>query len=188
MKSRLSAMIVLSATSGPAIDWLDPTARNSNLLPVNANGLVRLRSPACLGRGGSVSTPTVSVPDDLELVAFPFSICSKTSASCSPRKIEMMAGGASLAPSRWSLPLAATTARSKSPWRWTARITAAQNTRNCMLAWGVSPGSSRLPSLQPSDQLTCLPDPLMPANGFSWSRQAMPYFWATRVSVCMIVC
>ena len=50
------------ATSGPAIDWLAPTARNSNRLPVKANGLVRLRSPASFGSGGSTSTPTVSVP------------------------------------------------------------------------------------------------------------------------------
>ena len=50
------------ATSGPAIDWLEPTARNSNRLPVKANGLVRLRSPASFGSGGSTSTPTVSVP------------------------------------------------------------------------------------------------------------------------------
>ncbi len=56
-----------------------------------------------------------------------------------------------------------------------------------MLACGVSPGSSRLPWLElPSDQLTCLPEPLTPANGFSCSRQAMPYFSATRRSVIMI--
>ena len=33
----------------------------------------------------------------------------------------------------------------------------------------------------PIDQLTCLPEPLTPANGFSCSRQAMPYFSATRL-------
>ena len=49
MSSRLSATIVLRTTFGPAIDWLEPTARNSNLLPVKANGLVRLRSPASRG-------------------------------------------------------------------------------------------------------------------------------------------
>ena len=56
-----------------------------------------------------------------------------------------------------------------------------------MLACGVSPGSSRLPcEALPSDQLTCLPEPLMPANGFSCSRQVMPYFSATRLSVIII--
>ena len=66
----------------------------------------------------------------------------------------------------------------------TARITAAQNTRNWAFSCGLSPGSSRLPTPEPpSDQLTCLPEPLMPANGFSCSRQAMPYFCATRCRV-----
>ncbi len=30
------------------------------------------------------------------------------------------------------------------------------------------------------DQFRCLPDPLMPANGFSCRRQVIPYFSATR--------
>ncbi len=81
--------------------WPDETARNSNLLPVKANGLVRLRSPASFGNGGSVSTPTAITPGCLLLVAVPdFLICSNTSDSWSPRKIEMIAGGASLAPRR----------------------------------------------------------------------------------------
>ena len=56
---------------GPAIDWLEPTARNSNLLPVNANGLVRLRSPASRGRVGRVETPIFMVPPALVLLAPP---------------------------------------------------------------------------------------------------------------------
>ena len=101
------------ATSGPAIDWLEPTARNSKRLPVKAKGLVRLRSPASLGSGGRTSTPTVSVPLPLEAFAPPALICSKMSVNWSPRKTEMIAGGASLAPRRWSLPAWATTARSR---------------------------------------------------------------------------
>ena len=93
-------MTVFSATSGSAIDWLEPTARNSNRLPVKANGLVRLRSPASRGSFGSESTPISSVPPILDDLAPPALICSNTSVSCSPRKIEMMAGGASLAPRR----------------------------------------------------------------------------------------
>jgi hypothetical protein len=34
-----SAMIVLSTVTGNETLWLEPTARNSNLLPVKANGL-----------------------------------------------------------------------------------------------------------------------------------------------------
>ena len=48
MKSSDSATMVFSTVLGPAIDCEAPTARNSNLLPVKANGLVRLRSPASL--------------------------------------------------------------------------------------------------------------------------------------------
>ena len=65
---------------------------------MKANGLVRLRSPGSVGSTGRVSTPISRVPFSLELVAPPLAIWSKTSASWSPRKIEMMAGGASLAP------------------------------------------------------------------------------------------
>jgi len=42
----------------------------------------------------------------------PFSICSKMSVSISPKKIDRIAGGASLAPSRWSFPALAMLARS----------------------------------------------------------------------------
>ena len=44
-----------------------------------------------------------------------------------------------------------------------------------MFSLGVSPGSSRLsPVSVDIDQLLCLPEPLMPANGFSCSRQTIP--------------
>ena len=121
-------------TIGPAMDCIEPGARNSNRLPVKANGLVRLRSPGSEGRTGSVSTPIWSDPFFFELVAPPLAIWSKTSVSWSPRKMEMMAGGASLAPRRWSLLAEATDARSNPPYLCTARITAPQNTRNWALA------------------------------------------------------
>src|SRR6187549_1165661 len=94
------------------------------------------------------------------------------SVSMSPRKIEMIAGGASFAPRRWSLPALAMLKRSR-PWNlFTARRTVAQNTRNWMLSCGVSPGLSRLlPSSSLIDQFKCLPEPLTPANGFSCIRQ-----------------
>ncbi len=49
----------------------EPTIRNSNLLPVNANGEVLLRSVASLDKSGKVFTPVFKVPPDLELVASP---------------------------------------------------------------------------------------------------------------------
>src|ERR1700712_2925836 len=73
---------------------IEPGARNSKRLPVNANGLVRLRSPGSVGSTGRVSTPIWSLPFSLEEVAPPLAIWSKTSVSWSPRKIEMIAGGA----------------------------------------------------------------------------------------------
>ena len=56
----------------------------------------------------------------------------------------MIAGGASLAPRRWSWPMLAIDARS-SPWcLLTAWITAVQKNRKLRLSAGVSPGSIRL--------------------------------------------
>ena len=137
-------MIVLIVTIGPATDCIEPGARNSNRLPVKANGLVRFRSPGSVGRTGRVSTPIISVPFSFDEVAPPLAIWSKTSVSWSPRKIEMIAGGASFAPRRWSLVAEATEARSSPPYLCTARITAAQKTRNCALSCGVSPGQQQV--------------------------------------------
>ena len=36
-------------------------------------------------------------------------------------------------------------------------------------------------------QFRCLPEPLTPANGFSWSRHASPYFGAMRFIVSMTI-
>ena len=101
----------------------------------------------------------------------------------------MIAGGASLAPRRWSWPMLATEARS-SPWcKLTAWITAAQKNRKLTLSAGVSPGSSRLwPVSVPIDQLLCLPEPLTPAKGFSCSRQTRPYLRATDCITCIVSC
>jgi hypothetical protein len=147
-----------------------------------------LRSPASRGSFGRTLTPMSSVPPCLVDFAAPFSICSKMSVSMSPRKIDRIAGGASLAPRRWSLPALAMLARSSPCHRSTARSTAAQNTRNCMLSCGVSPGPSRLlPNSSESDQLLCLPEPLTPANGFSCSRHASPYFGAIFFSISIVI-
>ena len=72
-----SATIVLSTTFDPEIESLDPTIRNSNLLPVNANGDVRLRSVASFARSGSVLTPVSSLP--------PFRLCVASPVSTSWR-------------------------------------------------------------------------------------------------------
>ena len=93
----------------------------------------------------------------------------------------MIAGGASLAPRRWSLPASAMLARSRSAWTLTPRMTATRKARNWALACGSLPGSSRFsPSSVAIDQLLCLPEPLIPANGFSWIRNIRPWCGARR--------
>ena len=93
-------MIVFSTTLGSDSDMLDPSARNSNLFPVNANGLVRLRSPPCIGSGGSTGVPRPRNDSGVDSPTSPRSIALNTFSSSEPRKIEMIAGGASLAPRR----------------------------------------------------------------------------------------
>ena len=97
-----SATIVFSTVLGNAGEEFEPSARNSNLLPVNANGLVRLRSPPCSGSGGSTGVPSPRNEPGFDGCTLPASIAPKTFSSSAPRKIEMIAGGASLAPRRWS--------------------------------------------------------------------------------------
>ena len=95
---------------------LEPSARNSNLLPVKANGLVRLRSPPCFG---SVRQHRRAEAEEVARVAdgsVPVvAIAPNTRSSSAPRNTEMIAGGASLAPRRWSWPAVAIHARSR-PW------------------------------------------------------------------------
>ena len=100
-----SATAALSSTIGKAIDADDPTARNSNLLPVNANGDVRLRSVLSFSISGSRATPSLIMACDALADVLPAAIDSITRVSMEPMNTEMIAGGASLAPSRCSLPL-----------------------------------------------------------------------------------
>ena len=85
MRSIDSATTVLSTVFGSAQETEEPGARNSNLLPVKANGDVRLRSVASFGSGGSAETPIFITPACFELFGAPFSSCATTSASWSPR-------------------------------------------------------------------------------------------------------
>ena len=130
-----SATIVFSTIFGFAIESLDPTIRNSNLFPVNANGDVLFLSVASLNRSGSVLTPVSSFPPFRLCVASPVLInCSTTSSSCSPRKIEIIAGGASFAPSLWSFPGSAADSLSRSACLLTAFRMQASTRRNCVFS------------------------------------------------------
>src|SRR5699024_9436155 len=96
---------------------------------------------------------------------------STTAVSSSPRKMDTMAGGASEAPRRWSLPAEATVLRRKSWYSSTPLINADRKTRNWAFWLGVLPGLNRFfPESVLRDQLLCLPEPFTPAKGFSWSR------------------
>ena len=170
------------------MESLDPTIRNSNLFPVNANGDVLFLSVASFESSGSVLTPVSSFPPFRLCVASPVLISwSTTSSSCSPRKMEIIAGGASFAPSLWSFPGSAADSLSRSACTFTAFRMQASTRRNCVFSWGVLPGSRRLiPSSVVMDQLLCLPEPFTPANGFSWSRHFIPCWHATLFNVCIV--
>ncbi|MNE29466.1 hypothetical protein D3C80_1229480 [compost metagenome] len=80
----------------------------------------------------------------------------------------MIAGGASLAPKRWSLLALAIDARIKSAFSNTALMVLTKNVKNIRLFLGVLPGDNRLtPVLVIKDQLLCFPEPLTPEYGFS---------------------
>jgi hypothetical protein len=100
ISSRASAAMVFRATLGPAMDCAEPTILNSNLFPVKAKGEVLLRSVLSLGNKGRVSTPTLTNWAPWVDTFWPLASFSRISVSASPMKMEMIAGGASLAPSR----------------------------------------------------------------------------------------
>ncbi len=106
--------MVLMTTFASAMDSDDPSERNSNLLPVKANGEVRLRSVLSFGNFGSTLTPISRSCFSLAQYSFSSSKALTIADSSSPRNMEIIAGGASFAPRRWSLPADATEMRSKS--------------------------------------------------------------------------
>ena len=166
--SSSSAITAFNTMLHPAILELDPGILNSNLFPVNANGEVRLRSVESLGNFGRTVAPIFINSFSFPSYGLSSSIAFNTAVNSSPKKIEMIAGGASLAPSLWSFPAVATLNRNKSWCSSTALIIAARNTKNCAFSCGVSPGSNKFnPVSVDNDQLLCLPLPLIPSNGFS---------------------
>ena len=103
---RASATVVLSTIMADAQLAPEPTARNSKRFPVKANGDVRLRSVLSISNSGisGISICKPVLPLRLKMFSLSdFSICSSKSLICFPRKEEMIAGGASFPPRRWSL-------------------------------------------------------------------------------------
>ena len=85
MASTDSATIVFSTVFGMPSSWFAPRARNSNLLPVKANGLVRLRSPACSGMCGSTGVPKPRNDLGVLLWVLPLAIAWNTRSISEPR-------------------------------------------------------------------------------------------------------
>ena len=98
------ARMVLRTVIGPEQLALDPTALNSNLLPVNANGDVLFLSVLSTSSSGICGMPRLY---PFFPVIFTMSLLARSwanaSLTCLPRKEDMIAGGASLAPSLWAL-------------------------------------------------------------------------------------
>ena len=92
----------------------------------------------------------------------------KTSVSLDPINAEIIAGGASLAPSLWSFEALAILALIMSALSCRAFIVLMNIVRKSKFELGSFPGERRLtPVLVNSDQLLCFPLPFIPANGFS---------------------
>ena len=101
----------------------------------------------------------------------------------------MTEGGASIAPRRKSLPGDAMARRMRSPYSSTPATSAAMTMGKRLGLPDLavrSPGlSSWAPQRVEMDQLLCLPEPLTPAKGFSWRRQARSCLRATSSAICI---
>ena len=99
----LFATMVFKTVMGLAQLAFDPTARNSNLFPVKANGEVLLRSVLSNKISGIFPT-TLSLRSVFSSGDnFPLETCSRsvsTFVNCFPIKTEIIVGGASFAPRR----------------------------------------------------------------------------------------
>ena len=147
---------------------VEPTALNSNLFPVKAKGDVLFLSVLSNKIWGILPIFNFnSVFSSADNALFSLTLASNwfsTFVNCDPIKTEIIAGGASLAPKRCSLPGVAIEARIKSALSWTALIVLIKKVKNLKLDFGVLPGLNKFtPVLVLKDQLLCFPEPLTPA-------------------------
>ncbi len=83
----------------------------------------------------------------------------------------MIAGGASLAPRRWSLAAEATDAQQAAVLVHRADDRGAEDQELRVVVRGVAGHRAGCPCVGlPSEKFTCLPEPLTPAKGFSWKQ------------------
>ena len=112
---RLSATIELTTHTAVATFCDEPTARNSNLLPVKANGDVLFLSVLSGNISGIELTIFIdSCEEETDsLTSFMFIIAWKTPYRVEPEKTDITAGGASFPPRRYELLNVATDAMSR---------------------------------------------------------------------------
>ena len=177
-------MAVFSTINAQAQLASEPTARNSKRFPVKAKGLVRLRSVLSRNSSGisGISSIIPCLPFKVKRSSLSaISIWCNKSESCFPKKEEMIAGGASLAPNRCALVALMIEALSNPLCRYTHINVSTKNTTKRKLSSAVLPGVWRsTPVSVLKLQLLCFPLPLMPANGFSCSSTRNPCLRATR--------
>ena len=181
---RASATAELRAIIAEAQLAEEPGARNSKRLPVKAKGDVRLRSVLSIIKSGiwgiSISMPCLPLRVNRSSLS-DSSIWSSSSVSCFPRKLLIMAGGASLPPRRWAFVALMIEAFSSPLWRYTAINVSTMKVTKRRFSSGVLPGAwSSVPLSAVRLQLLCLPLPLIPSKGFSWSSTRNPWLRATR--------
>ena len=146
---------------------------------MKAKGDVLFLSVESLEKSGITDTPVVNLSPVVLFNSSPSTIALITLFKSSPTNAETIAGGASLAPSLWSLPAHAAdnlnnSAYSSTPLRAHARVA-----KKGLLLIGSGPGLNKLiPVLVINDQLLCLPEPLTPSNGFSCNKHLKPCFFA----------
>src|SRR5699024_10941211 len=153
-----------SIVMGMAEFAVDPTARNSNLLPVKAKGEVRFLSVLSLRSSGILGMPSHSIASSFTFLANREDSTSFNMAfSWVPRDIDMIAGGASLAARRWSFPASAIDARRRSVLVGTALMVQIKKLRSMRLFLGVLRGDRRLMPLSViKDHLLCVHEPFIP--------------------------
>ena len=158
------------------------------MLPVKANGEVRLRSVASRGRPGSDETPRSSEPPSLDCDAAPLlelldDVHELRAQEDGHDRRRRLVGAQAVVVARVG------DGRAQ---QVRVHVDAAddgqQERQELGVGMRVLPGSSRFsPWSVAIDQLLCLPLPLMPANGFSWMSSIRPCWWASLRIVDMTI-
>ena len=150
---------MFSTVLGQATEACEPTARNSNLLPVKANGLVRFRSPASSSIVGIALGPRLSVDPSARSMGGRRS--SIMFCSMWPTKIDRIAGARFVGTESQIVGRVGDRGpqdvRMEDPGARTTAVTIVRNSRfSCTVRLG---DEDYVPRIRvDNDQLLCLPD------------------------------